>query len=214
MFACTHTGWSAVFRTLQYEAAANSEALRGVVSLGSCRGACQCQKDSRLADKLEWSATWQKQPLVLDEGRPATKLYPSSPALQLKAAALRHDEEKVWSLRRLQGHHRDTWRRRMRVNAPPLERTIVNNSVNADAHVMSCPSAGLLWSWSWTESLGQATAQVSLLPEETQSRWCDSLQACCHYRQHSPRQMGHCLALWRERDGRVSVIAIWKQIST
>lgn len=76
-----------MFLTLQYEAAAGFEAVRGVISLSSCCSACQCQKDSRLVDKLERSVTWQKQPLMLDKACSATELFPSAPALQLKTAA-------------------------------------------------------------------------------------------------------------------------------
>lgn len=67
--------------TLQCEAAADFEAVRGVVSPSLCSRACQCQKDSRLADELERGVTGQEQPLVLDEGRPPTELRPSTPAL-------------------------------------------------------------------------------------------------------------------------------------
>lgn len=41
------------FPTLQCEAAADFEVVRGVVSPSLCSRACQCQKDSRLADELE-----------------------------------------------------------------------------------------------------------------------------------------------------------------
>lgn len=88
--------------TLQYEATAGFEAIRGVISLSSCGSACQCQKDSRLADKFKRGVAGQKQAMMLDKGCSATEPFPSTPALQLKTAAPRYDEEIVWSLCRLQ----------------------------------------------------------------------------------------------------------------
>lgn len=88
--------------TLQGEAAADFEAIRRVVSASLCGRACQCQKDSRLADQLERGVTGQEEPLVLDEGRPPTELRPSTPALHAKAAVLGHNQEIIWPLCRLE----------------------------------------------------------------------------------------------------------------
>ena len=98
-----------VFLTLQGETAAGFEALCVFVSQDSGRCARQRQEEARLADQLEGRAARQEKPLVLDESPPARKLRPPGPALQLETAAARHDQEVVWSLRRLEGHHGNAW---------------------------------------------------------------------------------------------------------